>query len=244
MNKATCRFIGRLGNNMFQIAAVMGYAKRFKMRWHAPQENRESPRFYEFFPTIPTGKYSGPHFNCHDPSMFNYQNIPYWPNGITLVGFFQSLRYFENCQDEVKEHFKLNTQTGYEDYVSIHVRRGDYVRYATHFPPLTMKYINEAMNRFKGRKFLVFSDDLDWCKQNIKNAEFPNGDELQDLSLMASCGDHIIANSTFSWWSAYLGINPDRRIISPHHLQWFGKHNGVKNPPVDLIPKEWEQVYV
>ena len=242
MSAATCRFIGRLGNNMFQLAACIGYAEKNRMKWHAPSENREAPDFYKFFPEVPVSRKTYTPFACHDPSMFNYQELPYQFHGISLVGFFQSLRYFENSQETVKKVFKLAPEKGFEDYVSLHVRRGDYVRYAAHFPPLTMSYISRAMAYFPGRKFMVFSDDLQWCKANIKNAEFAGGNEYEDLSLMASCGDHIIANSTFSWWGAYLGENPDRRIITPDHRRWFGKHNGVKAPPVDLIPAGWQQI--
>ncbi len=238
----TCRFIGRLGNNMFQAAAVIGYASKHTIPWEVPALNKESPRFKEFFPDLQYGRRMLQVYNCHAPNMFNFQDIPYWPNGICLTGFFQTLKYFEHCQDEVKKYFKLNTVKGYEDYVSIHVRRGDYVKYSADFPPVTMDFLNQAMANFPGRKFLIFSDDIPWCQANIPGGEYPNGDELQDLSLMASCNHHIIANSTFSWWGAYLGINPDKKIISPHHTSWFGRHNGVKKPPVDLIPPGWIQI--
>jgi len=239
----TCRFIGRLGNNMFQAAAVVGYSKTHCVPWEVPAVNKESPRFKEFFPLLQYGNRTLQVFNCHEPKMFSYQRLPFWPQGICLTGFFQTLKYFEHCQDEIKRLFKLNTVTGYEDYVSIHVRRGDYVRYSTHFPPVTMTYLNNAMAHFPGRKFLVFSDDLGWCQANIKNAEFPNGDELADLSLMASCGGHIIANSTFSWWGAYLGVNPDKKIVTPDHRVWFGRHNGVKLAQMkDIIPKGWIEI--
>ncbi len=238
----TCRFIGRLGNNMFQAAAVMGYAKKYGGSWCIPGQNLDSPRFYEFFPDFPLENRGYQIYNCHDVSMFNYRPVPFWPQGICLAGFFQSEKYFEKANGEVKKYFKLNTVKGYEDYVSIHVRRGDYVRYAHSFPPLTMNYISKAMDLFKGRKFLIFSDDIEWCQAHIPGGEYPNGNEFEDLSLMASCGDHIIANSTFSWWGAYLGINPKRKVISPHHTEWFGPNNGVKKPPVDLIPKGWTQL--
>ena len=238
----TCRFIGRLGNNMFQAAAVIGYAKKHDVLWEVPALNGESPRFKEFFPDLLYGNRTLQVYNCGDPRKFNFQNLPYRPQGISLHGFFQSLKYFEHCQGDIKKYFKLNTVSGYEDYVSIHVRRDDYVKYAADFPPITMDYLNQAMAHFPGRKFLVFSDDIPWCQANIPGGEYPNGDELQDLSLMASCGDHIIANSTFSWWGAYLGINPNKKIITPHHTSWFGKNNGVKAPPVDLLPPEWVQI--
>lgn len=239
----TCRFIGRLGNNMFQAAAVIGYAHKHSVPWEVPALNRESPRFKEFFPLLKYGARTLQTFNCHDVKMFSYQNIPFWPSGICLTGFFQTEKYFKHCKDEIKSLFKLNTVTGYEDYVSIHVRRGDYVRHAAAFPPVTMGYLQRAMDMFPGRKFLVFSDDIPWCQGRIRNAEYPNGDELEDLSLMASCGDHIIANSTFSWWGAYLGINPDKKIITPDHRVWFGRYNGVKVDQMgDIIPEGWHEI--
>lgn len=243
MGKVTCRFLGRLGNNMFQAAAVIGYAKKHGLNWFIPHVNKESPRFYEFFPELPTGTGMLNPYNCHDPSMFNFQNIPYFNNGTCLTGFFQSEKYFKHCEEDIKRYFKLNIKEGFDECVSIHVRRGDYVRYSTDFPPITMDYIHQAMERFPDRKFLVFSDDVEWCKRMMPyNCEFPMGDEYYDLSLMASCGDHIIANSTFSWWGAWLGSNPDRRVITPHHTSWFGPANGVKSPPVDLLPDNWEQI--
>ena len=240
----TTRFIGRLGNNMFQAAAVIGYATKHGIPWEVPARNDESPRFKEFFPSLNYGNRSLTPYNCHAPNMFSYQEIPFWPQGICLTGFFQSEKYFKHCEEDIKKYFKLNTVTGYEDYVSIHVRRGDYVRYSTHFPPVTMDYLNKAMAKFSGKKFLVFSDDIQWCQQNIKGSvEFITGDELQDLSLMASCGNHIIANSTFSWWGAWLGINPDRIIVTPDHRVWFGRNNGVKVDQMrDIIPEGWHEI--
>jgi len=140
---------------------------------------------------------------------------------------------------------------GYEDYVSIHVRRGDYVQHAGSFPPITMDYIYEAemkINAITGKDMMcmIFSDDIAWCKEafkDFKDVEFSEGrNELQDLSLMASCGHHIIANSTFSWWAAYLGHNPDRVVISPSAETWFGPTAGVKQPVKDLILPEWIQI--
>jgi hypothetical protein len=165
------------------------------------------------------------------------------------MGFFQSLKYFEHCQDEVKEVFKLPRTDGLQSYVSIHVRRGDYVKYAKSFPPVTLDYIHKAMTRMKYygfTNFMVFSDDINWCKANIKGVKYSAGNNaFEDMSLMASCGNHIISNSTFSWWAAYLGINPDRHIISPSHKSWFGTGNGVVQAigyPKDIIPEGWEQI--
>lgn len=244
----TVRFIGRLGNNMFQIAAAIGYAAQYDTRWHLPikKGHHEAPQLYDFWPHLPIHKPMYEFYEAHDPSQFNYKPIPFNSRGWALLGFFQSLKYFQHCENQVKAAFPLTYTPGFENYVSLHVRRGDYLNDPDNFPPVTVKYIREAVKQFPRRTLAVFSDDIEWCKEAIpkirKKVEFFQGNELVDLSMMASCGDHIIANSTFSWWGAYLGFNQDKKIVSPHHLTWFGSKNGVKLPPVDLIPEGWVQV--
>lgn len=256
--------IGRLGNAMFQAAACIGYAKKHNVPWGAPRNTREVPNFHSFFPGLPICEDQYRNHNehpdaycsvhaCHkDLCHFNYHDIPFHPQGVRLMGFFQSWRYFENAQEEVKAAFKLPRVEGYEDAVSIHVRRGDYVQHAGSFPPVTVHYIAEAMDRYwprnKKQRVIVFSDDIEWCKVNLGNifcCEFSEGrNEFEDLCLMASCGHHIIANSTFSWWAAYLGHNPDRIVVSPSHKRgnWFGMEAGVKQDCVDLLPPSWTQI--
>lgn len=272
-----CRNIGRLGNNMFQIAAAIGYAKKYGYQWTAdtgsgvsdpyssihktfpnlPKENWGSGNRYHEHPNRRCEKH-GTHFNdCH----FDYHPIPNLGDNVSLTGFFQSYKYFEGQDELIKKVFALPHIEGYKDYVSIHVRRGDYVQYAGSFPPITSAFVYDAMQILIDnglKKFMVFSDDLVWCKENIpvhKNVqanqrfgvtiEFSEGrNELQDLSLMASCGHHIIANSTFSWWGAYLGHNPNKIVISPSCKRgsWFGMEAGVKKDCVDLLPPNWIQI--
>jgi hypothetical protein len=124
------------------------------------------------------------------------------------------------------------------------------------------------ITKTNARKFIFFSDDIQWCKdlcakgfvmqeqysgEEVKTIltekdlvlEFSEGrNAREDLSLMASCGHHIIANSTFSYWGAYLGHNPDRVVISPSCVRgnWFGMEAGVKRDVVDLLPPEWHQI--
>lgn len=258
--------IGRLGNSMFQIAASIGYARKYGYDW-AVQEiphNNESA-IHTVFPNLPKTPYRGngyqehPSDYCHihnqhyDQCHFNYHPIPDQGGDIYLRGFWQSYKYFENSALEIKEVFKLQDYPEYSHSVSLHVRRGDYVNHSGSFPPIDMNYITKAldyMHESTGYYVLqVFSDDIEWCKANVKHEEFPpeyitfhNGNELQDLSIMASCGSHIIANSTFSWWGAYLGHNPNRIVICPSAETWFGPTAGVKQPVVDLILPEWIQI--
>lgn len=263
---------------MFQLAACIGYAKAHRTTWAIPQRRSAGDTFEDkptpwllpqFWPNLPTcyGS-SGERYEQHDVSMFNYAPIPDLGKDLTLVGFFQSEKWFENAKEEVKKAFPLKYYPEYEGYVSIHVRRGDYVTNAGSFPPVTKGYLYNAMftiwEKTKSNKFLIFSDDLQWCKDlfNIGykimvgppdnvNLSTENGDftfefnedtnEYTALSKMASCSHHIIANSTFSWWAAYLGFNQNRIVVSPHYENWFGP-GFTGSPPKDLIPEAWTQI--
>lgn len=262
------KHIGQLGNNMFQIAAAIGYARKYGYEWAADYGRGVSDpysKIHDCFPNLPKHELAGVRFHEHPNQFcqvhgvhlnechFDYHPIPNQGPNVTMTGFFQSWKYFEGQDEEIKKVFALPKVEGYEDYVSIHVRRGDYVQHSGSFPPVGMGYIKKAMDKFdRATKYIVFSDDINWCKENIKSSPKPdclitfaeNGNTLQDLTLMASCGHHIIANSTFSWWGAYLGYNPDRIVISPSCKRgsWFGMSAGVKRDVVDLLPKKWIQI--
>jgi len=260
------RNIGRLGNNMFQIAAAMGYAKRHGYQWAADSGRGVSEPYsaiHQVFPNLPKAEpYGGiryqehpaqfckqhqQHFNdCH----FNYHDIPDMGPNLSLMGFFQSWRYFESAQEEVRGAFPLTDHPEMRDYVSIHVRRGDYVQHAQSFPPIDDAYLLNATDVTDGLgRYMVFSDDIQWCREYFKKygdvVDYSEGrTEYEDLCRMASCSHHIIANSTYSWWAAYLGKNPDRIVVSPSHKRgnWFGMEAGVKQDCVDLLPPNWHQI--
>lgn len=278
---ASSMLIGRLGNSMFQIAASIGYARKYGYDWAVQEHphNGESA-IHRVFPNLPKTHLKGPsyqehphgfcerHQNSYDQCHFNYHPIPDIGSDAFLRGFWQSYKYFEGASEEIKKIFELPLVPGYDDYVSIHVRRGDYVQHAGSFPPVTTDYIMKGISeiwRLKNiQRFMIFSDDIEWCKQTfLPNAWISDSDpdasivvrhelewhfsegrnEHQDLSLMASCGHHIIANSTFSWWGAYLGHNPNRIVISPSAETWFGPTSGVKQPVHDLILPNWIQLH-
>lgn len=244
MNTVQPEFLGRLGNNMFQIAAAIGYAHKYGTGWSAPAgyHHREIYRFFK--PN--TCRIHPKKMKLYDVATdegWGYAPIPFHEGSLRIRGFFQSYKYFEGYEEEVRNAFKLNIQpTG---YVSVHIRLGDYLEHKNDFPPINNDYLQAAFKKFPlGQKFLVFSDDLKWCRENMTGFQFefsPGYNEFHDLSLMASCEHHIIANSTFSWWGAYLGHNPDKIVVSPSHLpgNWFG-HNRVDTR--DLLPPEWHQI--
>lgn len=255
-------FMGRLGNNMFQIGAAIGYAKKYNVDWGITKGFIE-PGFRvfqvdQFMPQLPS--HENTHFKRWEEPTYDYNEIPFHAEGIRLVGYFQSIRYFEYCQDEVKKWINLPFNEGYKDYCGIHARRGDYVTYDAHFPPVNVDYFKIAIPMMLERgfkKFLVCSDGMEWCEETLPqnfpdvHFEFQKGNtEWRDMALMGSCGGIIIANSSFSWWAAFLNHNPDKVIISPHNTSWYGEANGVVGdakrrgvePCSDLIPNDWLKI--
>ena len=243
-------FVGRLGNNLFQIAACIGYAKENHCGWGVRKGYHDHGfgmfQVDKFFPHLPECHHQ---FRAYNEPYFYHQRIPWHTNGVRIVGFWQSLKYFIDAQDEVKKWLRLDYQKGYEGYTSIHVRLGDYVQHSGSFPPITHEYVRKAIEHFPDGKFMVFSDDIKAVKRLFANDlydftfEYSEGrNEFEDMSVMASCGNHIISNSTLAWWSAYLGQNPDKKVVSPHHLNWFGINNPFRFDTFDLLPEEWIKI--
>jgi hypothetical protein len=121
---------------------------------------------------------------------------------------------------------------------SIHVRRTDYVNNPG-FAQIGMDYYLRAMQEVKADKYIIFSDDLNWCKENFKGSQFIFFKDRDDVELyyMSLCNHNIIANSTFSWWGAYLNQNPEKKVIAP--LQWVADNRCTTD---DIVPKEWIKI--
>jgi hypothetical protein len=171
---------------------------------------------------------------------FNFDPVPY-REGMVLQGFFQSEKYFANYKKEVVKLFENRSKRKYEfeNSVSIHIRRGDYLNefMCQFLPALPYEYYKAALDdletKVKIDHILVFSDDLGWCKETIKGERviFVEGQEdYEDLYTMAKCTHHIIANSSFSWWGAYLNQR-DKIVYAP--TRWFGP----------AITDDWQDVY-
>ena len=135
--------------------------------------------------------------------------------------YVQDPKYFDKYRHHIKGIFGQDIV--HIDQVAIHVRRGDYVDNPFYVNLFETGYYERAMDEFYKKDFIVFSDDIEWCKkQNIfKGCEFSEGnDEITDLNLMAGCNGLIMANSSFSWWAAYLGAgNQYKKVIAPK--EWY-----------------------
>ncbi len=131
--------------------------------------------------------------------------------------YVQSDEYFSDYEKEIKLLFGANIEP--INQVAIHVRRGDYVNNPFYVDLMETPYYEQAMAQFPNESFLVFSDDIEWCKKQeiFKDCEFSGGDEITDFNRMAGCKGVIMANSSFSWWASYLNKG---KVIAPK--LWYG----------------------
>ena len=226
---------GRLGNQMFQYASIIGIAKKNGYNYCFPLSNTGC-RLSEFFNITPKNEiYNG---NIFNEQLFSFQSALFNSSDNTdYFGYFQSEKYFEHCTDFIKNEFTFKTHIKEKvdkwfenkEYVSVHVRRGDYQNIQNVLPIISKEWYKEAMNQFTNIKFLFFSDDLDWCKEWFPEHEFSTFEnEGEDMYAMTKCKGHIIANSSFSWWGAWLGKG---KTIAPKI--WFGLDG----------PQDWQDIY-
>jgi hypothetical protein len=179
-----------------------------------------------------------------------------------LIGYFQSEKYFLSEEKTIRADFNfmpqmdeansaLARQIKSSNSVSLHVRRGDYVSNAQasqNHPLCSIDYYKSAVNgiqeKYKNVSFFVFSDDMEWTKENIKidspiiYSDHNRGDKsYNDMRLMSLCKHNIIANSSFSWWGAWLNINENKTVIAPKI--WF---SDISMDTSDLIPNNWLKI--
>ena len=187
---------------------------------------------------------------------FNYDNFIRYDLTQTqrkyhLYGYWQSEKYFKENEDIIRNNLDIDSDTKYyinnkypfldnEKVVSIHIRRTDYVTSNGYHPVQTISYYEQALDQLEYDKVLVFSDDIPWCKQTLKfnNMVFAEDNtNVQDLYIMSMCDDNVVANSSFSWWAAWLNKNVNKKIIAPS--KWFG----VGAPSyADIVPESWIKI--
>lgn len=241
---------GGLGNQMFQIAAATALAKRNKNKacfnfntCYTPLQGNTSKKYkYTVFSEICDRENIKISSVYHEPK-FSYTEIPYTKD-LLIKGYFQSYKYFNDYENDIKELFTLPTEilrTAYYNTTSVHVRRGDYINLKDYHGVCDVEYYKNAMEEIGDSHFLFFSDDMDWVRENFKgkNISYSNyDDEVIDLALMSICDNNIIANSSFSWWGGYLNKNKNKKVIAPQN--WFGP-KGPKDTQ-DLIPPSWIKI--
>ena len=275
---------GRLGNQMFQYAALRGIAANRGFDWGVPPEGTSGvdeygcENNYCMFETFKmTGATEEHQYISNDYPWavwkefhFNEQLFSECPDNVNLDGYFQTEKYFKNVDKELREDFKFQDSIyqpckemidslGEGRKIFLHIRRGDpklpwaYVNLEAAHPVCTWDYYTEALKQFpEDIPVVVFSDVIEWCKEqeffspdrfifSESTDELADGQRVPwtDLCLMSLCTDAIIANSSFSWWGAWLIDNPDKTVVAPK--KWFGPQYNHYNMN-DLIPEGWIEV--
>jgi hypothetical protein len=214
---------GRLGNQLWQIASTTGIARS--------EGDRSAFPFWRYAP-----------YFCVPGDLFvDDRELVGTDLG---MGYFQNLRHLEGIGDDVRDWFKPAPRVwdrlthrfaallALPHRTAVHVRRGDFLDHSDLFTNLGLDYYRQAMALTQG-PYLVFSDDLDWCRRNLPGEciFMDRNRDYEDLFLMTTCHEHVIANSTFSWWGAWLAES--RRTVCP--ASWGQIFEGTDA----YVPSEW-----
>lgn len=240
---------GGLGNQLFIKAATIAHAMRHGFKYAIPEgvvnPHKKNQLAYNF-PKIKNGVAKVDQLSDYKEPFFHYCEIPPMDN-IRLDGYWQSKKYFDDLKDEIIDLFDFRVEKLLQGWCGIHVRRGDYLQMPEHHPAQTFFYYLEAMNYVSKKtgikNFMIFSDDMDWCKQmfsgiNRYEIGYREGyDEISDLMTLASCVHQIISNSSYSWWAQYLNPNPDKIVVAPKKERWFGPQ--LPHDVKDLYEDKW-----
>lgn len=257
--------LGRLGNQMFQYASLKGIARNRGYDWCIPHDfykNFPNHKLFECFKleSLKYIKRINKEIINEKSFRFDQELFNSCPDEVSVCGFLQSEKYFKFIEEEVRQDFifldgiveeceiafeELRIKScllDFEDSISLHVRRADYVERSDYHPPCSLEYYEKALEELPiDCPVIVFSDELGWCRKQdlFKSGRFffsSTGCHFVDLCMMTKCKYHIIANSSFSWWGAWLS-NSDK-VVAPK--TWFGRYS--KNDDSDLVPEEWRRL--
>jgi hypothetical protein len=258
-----------LGNQMFMLANAYAYSKRYNTKLSVSKTwkglSRDRPSYWDTllsnWKCYTKDKKIG---KIIKEKYFEYSPISNYNKNVSLKGYFQSEEYFKDYRKEILQMFEfpipikefiIQKQNEYNitteiPTVAVHIRRGDYTKDKGRFYLQPIKYYRDAQRKMEEHlklrpKYVYFSEDTEWIKSNFifdeKDVIITGNKDYEDLALMSSCDNFIIANSSFSWWAAYLGywrrINEGKESVVIAPSIWFGYH-GPKNW-LDIYPNEW-----
>lgn len=256
----TSDFVGYSLHQGFELSSVFGIECRQNdplkqgrlLSW---QRNRITRRLLKLWPSLQIGGLSvvnEPHFH-YWPGWLKLGSPAY------LAGYWQSELYFNDFADQIRKDFQfikpldpISAEIADEIHagvsVSVHVRRGDYVTnskntavYGLCEPSYYANAIEYMTDRLGPIRLFVFSDDIEWARANLPLGAHSNTfvshnkgvDSWRDMQLMCMCQHNIIANSSFSWWGAWLNVSKNKIVVAPK--KWFANDNDTKN----LFPNGW-----
>ena len=256
---------GRFGNQMFQYAATRGIAKTRGFDFTTPDGPKNDSEFNDeeqqhklFMSFNMTGAknigYLEAEYKKEGSFRYDEELVKTCPDNVNLYGYFQSEKYFKHIEDEIREDFTFRNEVkakchevldqivGEGDFITLHVRRTDHLIKPTFHPVLPISYYQEALERLpKDIPVVVLTDDPSWAFGHdfFESDRFfiSESDNIHDMCLMSLSQYNIIANSTFSWWGAWLAGH--NNVIGPK--LWFGPDG---EDPSDIYIDRWEYLDV
>jgi len=250
---------GRLGNQMFQFASLKGIARHRGFEYCFPPTQNKNEwidhQLFNAFKLIFTTQLNVQFIDAGRPTItedsfsFNEKFFNECPDWVSIQGYFQSEKYFKHIEDEIRSDFtfkddilepcKEMISQLYASPIALHIRRTDYITNSNH-TILGLDYYRKALKEFDDEPVLVFSDDPEWCnKQELFSSDrfliAEGNSNYIDLCLMTLCSGHIIANSSFSWWGAWLATN--NKVVAPSG--WFSGSDNEHLDTKDIIPEIW-----
>lgn len=268
---------GRLGNQMFQYAALRGIAANNNLDWCIPPEDAPTYANYGLYDAFKLKNLKNKGFIKNGPTLdepgfeFDVNIFNNCPDNVNIDGYRQTEKYFKHIEESIREDYEFRDEI-YEpcnefikqfnkEIIFLHVRRGDNIGRPESYPMPTIEHYEYLLEKHfnNNNPVLICTDDLNWVKeQKLFNQdrfyisetrlyyqhEVWNGAgkiekslvPYYDLCLMSMCSGAIIANSSLSWWGAWLQKNPNKKIVAQN--PWFGEKLSFNNIK-DLIPESW-----
>lgn len=259
---------GGLGNQLFQIFTLIAYSLKHKIPFKIPLmkkdmtsplgERYKRPLYFDNFlkKLKPFLIDKSKHQITYMEKEFSYNEIPYFEKNLLLQGYFQSYKYFDHYRNDILNLIGLVKRPG-KEMISMHFRIGDYKHNTNQHPILIVDYYIKSLQHIIGKTnkddwiVMYFFEEIDreevsekinQIKSQFKNLTFRESDknlsDWEQMMSMSLCSHNIIANSTFSWWAAYLNENKDKIICYPN--VWFG--GKLKNQTSDLFLDNWNEI--
>lgn len=248
-----------LGNQLFELASLIGLAKRYNTSLMLPPKWQYRSSF-NLNSSIQYGTVDAfvsirePAFHCCLEFFDKFEHI-LKNERVYVEGYFQSELYWKPFEDEIRKAFEFaisikedtdsfltDNDIEVENFVAVSVRRGDFAVDANHYLLPFEYYIGAITLYFPEKDIIVFSDDIPWCKEHFCMADrrivfSENKNAIEQLSLMSRFSDFVLANSTFSWWGAYLSQAKIKKVVRPYYH--FDGELKIKNNLKDHYPSSW-----
>jgi hypothetical protein len=241
----TCKLWAGMGNQLFMISAAIAHALKMGTTYSIPKKTISPSVWRTYFSHLPETKSATLHY--YKEKRHSYDPLPE-VDSLTIEGYFQSEKYWHGYKEQIAEALGFIYKPS--DYVALHIRRGDYLKYPDQFPTMPLEYYQAGIDHFTevGEcRFKIYSDDIEWCKSSF-NPEWwgayveysEKKDPLTDMKEMYNASGFILANSTFSLFPALLR-NDNPIVIAPAEDRWFGpaaKHLET----LDLMPERFIKI--